>query len=302
MNIAPGGHPFGCLIVIAALAGCSPNEHGTIAARVNGETILADEVDLALQYHGVAGHDPRARQRQLERLVIEELLAQQFLRSTPGSAEVDESVVSSARRAALARRYVMDLVGGIARPRADEITAFYREHPSLFAQRRIYTFRQLDLVAPPTALAEARRRLRAAESVDELVEWLRRTNLRFTSSDIERGSDELSDDLLAQLDRLASGEVGVLEGNRELRIVQLAGVRPAPLDEKSAWPIIEERLWRERRAATVEAEVRRLSRLAAIAIPEDTAPGAIRALVPEQPLAVPRIPAALPPAVQGPDG
>ncbi len=295
--------PAGRLIVVAAIAACSPLDQDKIAARVNGEKILAEEVDLALQYKGVAKHDPTARQRLVEKLVIEELLAQQFLRGTPGSALVEKSAVSTARREILARSYIETLVGGVARPSAEQMSAYYRDNPNMFARRRIFTLRQLDVSAAPSRHAELRRRVGGAESLDALADWLRRENIRFVRTDLERGSDELEGNLVAQLDGLKKAEVGVLDTSSGLRVIQLVRTRPAPIDEKTASPSIEQRLWREMRVAAVEAEVSRLSGMAAISIPEGAPRGAMQALVPDpDPPLARRITGVAPPSVKAPGG
>ncbi|WP_332674897.1 EpsD family peptidyl-prolyl cis-trans isomerase [Aromatoleum sp.] len=270
----------GHLVVVATLAACSPLEQDKVAARVNGEKILAEEVDLALQYKGVATHDPSARQRLIEKLVIEELLAQQFLRGTPGSAVVEKSVVSAARREILARSYIEIVIDGVKRPNADQMSAYYRDNPDMFARRRIFTLRQVDVSAPPARHAELRRRVAAAESLEALTDWLRRENIGFVRTDLEHGSDELDANVLAQLDGLKKGEVGLVDTSAGLRVIQLLRTLAAPIDERAAWPSIEQRLWREMRVAAVEAEVRRLSALAAISIPEGAPRGAMQALVP----------------------
>ena len=303
MKTATWWRPGGRLIIVAAIAACSPVEHDKVVARVNGEKILAQEVDLALQYQGVARHDPSARQRLVEKLVIEELLAQQFLRGTPGSAAVEKSAVSAARREILARSYIEELVSRVPRPKAEQISAFYRDNPDLFARRRVFALRQLDVSALPSRAGELRQRVRSAASLDALAEWLQRENLRFVRTDVERGSDELDRKMVAQLDRLKKGEVGLIDTDAGLRVIQLVRMRPAPLDERTAWPIIEQRLWREMRVAAVEAEVRRLSRMSAISIPEGAPRGAMQALVPDHESTPPRRTTGVPPtSVKAPGG
>jgi EpsD family peptidyl-prolyl cis-trans isomerase len=282
------------LFVVACVAGCSPADQPRVVARVNGEAILAQEVDLALQYRGVAEHDLNARQRLLEKIMIEELLAQQFLRSTPGSASVNESAMIAARRGILARRYIDELVGGIARPRPEQITAFYRENPALFAQRRIFTMRQIDVSVPPSREAELRERVRSAASLDEFAEWLRQENLQFVRTESEHSSDELPRTALKQIDRMSKGNVGVLATDTGLRVIQVLRARSEPLDEKTAWPLIERRLWTEMRATAVEAEVRRLSRIAAISIPGSAPRGPIQALIGDRDAATPPVSSSVP--------
>ncbi|MCK0507736.1 EpsD family peptidyl-prolyl cis-trans isomerase [Aromatoleum anaerobium] len=257
-------------VLAIVLAACSPAPPEDVAARVNGTVISAAELDLTLQHLGVPQHDNEVRRRQLEKLVIEELLAQQFLRSTPGSARVDESAVSAARREILARRYIMDLVNGIPPPQDGEIEAFYQANPAMFAQRRIFALREFEISAPASRETELRQHLRAAHSLAEFADWLRREELPFVITEAERGAEELPPEVAAQLATLKEGEVALLPAPTGLRVIEIVRASASALDENAARPLIERRLWTEKRVAAVDAEVRRLSRMAAISILDGT--------------------------------
>jgi hypothetical protein len=139
--------------------------------------------------------------------------------------------------------------------------------------------------------------VRAAASLDELVRWLRKVDLRFTWSESEHTSDELAPDSLARLREMDDSEVAVLATPDGLRVIQLVGSHPAALDERSAQPLIERRLWARMRAAAVDAEVKRLSELAAISIGDGEASdgnGQLTAVPPEVPAVFSRV------APQGP--
>lgn len=250
-----------------ALGGCSAPDREQIVARVNGAPILADEIDLALRQQGAAD-DGVARRRLVEKIVVEELLAQQFLRSTPGSADVESSAVTAARREMLARRYIADLIAGVPAPTAAEVSAFYQANPALFAHRQAFRLRQLDISVPPGREAELRERIAAAASVEALAQWLRQQGLAFTSTEAERTSDELPNETTARLAAMKDGEVALVPSAVGLRVIQLLKARSAALGEEAAQPLIRQRLWMEKRTAAVDTEVRRLTELAAISIGE----------------------------------
>ena len=257
-------------VLAIVLAACYPAPPEDVAARVNGTVIPAAELDLTLQRLGVAQHDHEVRRRQLEKLVIEELLAQQFLRSTPGSARVDEFAVSAARREILARRYITDLVNRIPPPQDAEIEAFYRANPAMFGQRRIFALREFEISAPSSRETELRQHLRAAHSLEEFADWLHREELPFVITEAERGAEELPPEVAAQLATLKEGEVALLSAPTGLRVIEIVRASASALDENAARPLIEHRLWTEKRVAAVDAEVRRLSRMAAISILDGT--------------------------------
>lgn len=260
-----------------ALAACTPADQDKVVARVNGTAIVAREVDLAQQREAAAGAplpDSRGARRHLvHALIVEELMAQQFRRTVPGSAEVDRSAINAARRDVLARHFVATLAARTPPPSCEEIQSYYQGNPLLFAQRRLFELRRLDVALPPAREAELRGRLAAASSLDELMAWLRRADLRFVMSQGETGSDEIPAALRTRLEDMEAGQVAVLPMGQGVQIIQLVGSRDAPLDEDSAWPLIARRLWLERQTAALEAEIRKLSRMAAISLPgEDGTP------------------------------
>ena len=269
-----------CLALL--LTSCAPAEEDQVVARVNGAAIVAREVDLALQREGSAAPRPEeadgSRRHLLHSLIIEELMAQQFRRTVPGSAEIDKSAINAARRDVLARHFVATLAAGTPPPDCDEVRAYYRDNPRLFAQRRLFELRQLEVALPPAREAELRARLAAAASLDDVLAWLRTAELRFVMSQTERASDELSSELRARLLDMTAGQVAILPAPQGMHIVQLVGSRPAPLEEDQARPLIARRLWMDRQAQALEAEIRKLSRMAAISLPGEGSP-AIRAPV-----------------------
>jgi EpsD family peptidyl-prolyl cis-trans isomerase len=259
--------------MLALLTGCAPPEQERVVARVNGMPIVAQEIDLALEHRGppsgVSGNGRSTRRHLLEKLVMEELLAQQFRRTTPGSAAVDKTVVNATRRDVLAQRFIAGVVDKVAPPTVAEIRSYYRDNPFMFAQRQVFELRQLDISAPGAQERELRTRLAAAASLDELVEWLRSKNLRFVVSLAERGSDEIALELGSRLRQMRRGQVALLPSQAGFRIIELVGSRTSPVDEATAWPMIERRLLVERQAAAVDAEILALSRRAAITFAED---------------------------------
>lgn len=278
---------YGCCVCLLALAaGCSRPDPDRVVARVNGTAIVARDIDLAMDRQGATAGSPgegRAARRQLlERLVVEELLAQQFLRSTPGSAKVDQSVVDAARRDVLARRFIAGLTNQVKPPSAADIRAYYRNHPAQFAQRQVFELRQMDIPAPGARELELRQRLAAASSLDELAEWLRSQSLRFVVSLAERGTDEMSPALAERLGQMQAGQVALLPAQGGLRIIELVGTRASPVDEATAWPAIQRQLLVERQMAAVEAEIQKLSQRAAISFADDGSgePGATLAANP----------------------
>lgn len=253
---------------VALLGGCSLSP-GEQAARVNGVKITQEEVELVREHTEEPADEVPARRRLLDGLIVKELLAQQFLRTARGSAAVSEQAVSVARRELLAQRYIAELVAAVPPPSAEQMRAFYHEHPHMFAERRAFSVRTLDIVLPAAREPELRERVRAAASLEALVAWVRREELGFAWSETLHRSDALSAESLAQLGAMRVNEVTVLPVPQGVRVIQLVGSRPDALDEEAAAPQIRELLWAQLRTGAINAEVERLARLAAISITDE---------------------------------
>lgn len=271
-RLALASRCLGLLLLVGA-AGCSPVGDPEVVARVNGNPILASDLDRALRHAPpTADAVGSARRLALESLVIEELFAQQYLRAVPGSAAVDRAVVTAARRDALAQRFVAGLMKDVPRPTADEIRAAFYASPSLYARRQVFELRQVDIQAPPERGDEIRRQIASQPDVEALLEWLRAENLRFAMNLAEVGTEDLPPPLAKRLPSLRPGQVAVLPAPNGLLLLQLVGSRAAPLDLVTAWPSIEARLWAERQKAAVSEEFARLSKLAMIRYEPEAAP------------------------------
>ncbi|MBL8446415.1 MAG: EpsD family peptidyl-prolyl cis-trans isomerase [Zoogloeaceae bacterium] len=269
------------LMLLVGAAGCSPVGDTEVLARVNGTPILASEVDRALRVtRPPAGDDAgTARRQAVESLVVEELFAQQYLRAVPGSAHVDREAVKAARRDALAQRFIARLMEDVPRPTAEDIRSHYRAHPNLYARRQIFELRQVDIQAPAERAGAIRGQIASQPDVEALLAWLRAENLRFAMNLAELAAEDLPPPLATRLPSLRPGQVAVLPSPGGLLLIQLVGVRSAPLDITTAWPQVEAHLWAERQKAAVAAEFARLSKLAMISYTPQAppAPGGPRA-------------------------
>jgi EpsD family peptidyl-prolyl cis-trans isomerase len=252
----------------------SPPQHdpAQLAARVNAEEITADQIAAILRSHARRTDTTDGARLVLEQLIDRELLVQ---RARQLDLDHDPKVlqaIESARKDILARAYVDTLMKGVACPEAAAISRFYLAHPSLFAQRRIFTLRELGIafasVADLAGFSEEVGQLFAAADEQHTLEHLKRLAHRHDAAVSEslgiKSAEELPMDVLHKFASLQAGDVGYLWTEGGLVAYQIVSVLDAPLSELQARPLIRNILVSSKRDGLTGEELERLRGLAHI--------------------------------------
>ena len=182
-----------------------------MAARVNADPITRQELEQA-----------RGRGESIERLIEQRLARQHAIEQGLDRAPQIVQAIESARSEILARAYRQLVAESQPRPTREEIARFYREHPELFSDRRVFTLEEREG--------------------------------SFTVNRFTRPAEELPLELLPRLHAMAAGELIVHEG----QTLRLVAARLAPLDEAAAAPLIEKFLLARRSSEALAAEMKRL--------------------------------------------
>ena len=182
-----------------------------MAARVNADPITRQELEQA-----------RGRGETIDRLIEQRLARQHAIEQGLDRAPQIVQAIESARSEILARAYRQLVAESQPRPTREEIARFYREHPELFSDRRVFTLEEREG--------------------------------SFTVNRFTRPAEELPLELLPRLHAMAAGELIVHEG----QTLRLVAARLAPLDEAAAAPLIEKFLLARRSSEALAAEMRRL--------------------------------------------
>ncbi len=247
------------LLLAAVGASCSRDEpRARIAARVNGEDISIDRLrqTLARANLSMAGRSPGPALL-MEREIDRELLAQKARRIHLNRDRGVAAAIDSATTDILAQAYVERALGW---PRDDvrRRSAYYREHPALFAERRVFHVFELTAIAPDRRLADIRRRAARARGLHELAAWLKAEGLAYAAGGAAKATEELEPELHDMLSSMKDGQIAVLPAPAGAAIFQLLRSESAPLSEADAAPTIEALLRAQHRAEVAERELRQL--------------------------------------------
>src|SRR6266850_1361666 len=160
-------------------------------------------------------------------LTLQELDA--ILARTPGV----QQAVESARSDILARAYLQQVAQAQPRPNADEVRKYYAEHPELFAQRRVFSLEEIEVMREAARQAGFSAALRdnAAQgaSMEQIADWLRARDVQHAVTRGVRAAEQIPLDLLPRLQAMKEGEVQVIDtgGGDALLVVRVLAAKPA---------------------------------------------------------------------------
>jgi len=272
------------LLVVAALgstmlAACGDKKDkpaSQTAAKVNREEITVHQINAVLQQQRGLRPDQtdEASRRALERLIDQELAVQ---KAAEIKVDRDTRVVlaiEAARRDIIARAYIDKIGEGATAPTPGEVKAYYDDNPALFRERRVYQLQELAIEAPAAQVDELQRRLAAARTINDFVEYLKSNNIKFAASQAVRSAEQLPLSALPALAKLKDGQALLTATPTGAQVVVVAGSRLQPIDEERAGKAIEQFLLNERKRALVADDLKALRSAARIAYVGKFAPSA----------------------------
>ncbi|MBL8472203.1 MAG: EpsD family peptidyl-prolyl cis-trans isomerase [Rhodocyclaceae bacterium] len=221
------------------------------AARVDGKAIGLDQVEL-LAANLPTGDADAVRRVALERLLGEEVLRHEAERRGLADDPKVRARLVAAERQVLASAYLDQVAAATPKPTATEIHYYYAQHPELFAERRIYALREIDVEGGDQVAQAVQDKTAKAKSVAELLEWLRTVRVPFSVKDTTLAAEFLPLGWVGALHALKDGQVALVRGERGVVLLGIAGSRSEPISEEAATPRIEQFLLQQRRAEAMQ--------------------------------------------------
>ena len=167
--------------------------------------------------------------------------------------------LETAKTEVLARAYLDELARAQPEPSVPDVRRYYSAHPELFAERRVFTLEQIEVLRTSGIAAALRERAASpGASLEEIAHWLRAREVPHSVTRGARAADRIPIELLPRLQAMREGELAVLESADALLVIRLVAQRQAPLDEAAATPLIEEFLRQRNWEHALGAELARL--------------------------------------------
>lgn len=277
------------ITVVAALSSCGKADvkktSSQIAAKVNGDEISVHQINnvIARGSDIPAGPTMQASAQALERIINQELLVQRAVKARLDRDPQVMQAIEVEKRRILAQAYLDRAVSAASAgtESSEEIKKFYREHPALFEQRRVYRFHDLRVVAPQEKLDALKAAVTGAKTLDDVRQWLKSQKLPFHVAIASRPAEQIPMSILSWLSETRNGQIAVFPSPGGASVIELLQSEEAPVSEQQAAPIIERYLLNRKRLEVARAEVRKLREQAKIEYVGEFK--AARPAVPEQP-------------------
>ena len=257
---------FSALALAACGEGGSEKTASQVAAKVNGQEISIHQVNFVLQRTpGVPPEKAEELKREiLNGLVDQELAIQQALEAKLDRDPRIMQTLEAARREILAQAYIERAVAERSKPSAEEVRAYYREHPELFSNRRIYRLQEIGFTAPPQTIAQLREQLTRTKGGDELVAALKARGIKLTGGVSTRPAEKIPLDILPRLMEMKAGQSALFDSGDKASIITVLDSTAQPLTEEAARPIIEQFLGRRQASDLARETLQQLRAKASI--------------------------------------
>ena len=248
------------VVMLAACGGKGDAPASAVVVKVNKAEVTQAQVDQLLQQQRNLRPDQQdAAGRQVVERLVEQLLVLQKAEET--KLDRDPRVmqmIEGARREVLIRAYLERVSEAALKPSAEDVKKYYDEKPMLFRERRVFNLQEIAIEARPEQLLELRDKLAAASNIEQFVEYLKASGLRFTGNQAVRAAEQLPFNALEAISRMKDGQAMLVPGPTGAQVLVLAGSRLQPATEEQARPAIEQYLLGERKRKLVEDAMKEL--------------------------------------------
>lgn len=265
-----------CLILIGSLnllTSCGKKGEATtnktdtqVVAKVNGDEITIHQVNFQLARMGQLNEAQGkiAAKQVLASLVEMQLLKQQAIETKLDQDPTVLQAMESSKDQLLAQAYLEKLMSKTPKASAAEIDTFYKAHPELFANRRVFRLQELVISLSPDKFAETEASLKSIKGINEIATWLKDKNYPFTANSNVRLAEQMPMELLTKLQALKDGEMIIVPTATTLNIVHIAASQSAPITREKATPVIEQYFFNQNKTKLAKEEMVALNEKAKI--------------------------------------
>jgi EpsD family peptidyl-prolyl cis-trans isomerase len=257
--------------LVLAMSGClvccnkaQPDDRHHVAdpvlAIVGGDEIKLSAVNAELNTLdvGEAGSASEQHQRQtLEALIDRDILARDAMRH---GVDRDPAVVDAiAREKAkiLVKAYLQELIDATPKPMQQEIDHYYKDHPFLYAERKLFKYDELN-IQDTVARQQVRTMSDAGNSMRQILFWLDERNVPYELKQHVVTSDKLPSGIAEMTGNLANGKPFIVKIEDDFHIWTMTELSLQPLDEDSVTQLIEHALINQKARNELAANVAKL--------------------------------------------
>lgn len=254
------------LLAVTTVAGCGGKDKPDakaktqVAAKVNGSEITVHQINFAMQR---LGPQNEAQAKEASKQVLRALVEQEMLYQKALEAKLDRDpqvvqALEFARRQYLAQAYLARQVKPV-KPGEEGIKAYYKQHPELFEQRRVFRTQELLATTNAEQQAELQKEFeKGVKSLADIAQWLKAHNIPFKAANSVRAPEQMPPDFMSRIARLKDGQIGLLMTPGGSLVIHMLGSQVQPVTEAQAKPAIEQFLTNQKNSELASAEMKKV--------------------------------------------
>lgn len=254
------------LLLSLGLSACGSKDESPqatqVAAKVGSNEISVHQINQLLSRTPINGASKdvvqAASREALERLIDQQLAVDQATENKLHRSPDVVAQLESARRDVLARAYLQQLTGAVAKPTPEEVKQYYIANPALFAERRVFNLQEIRVPKATEVMGDLRRMAEQARPIDEVAGLLRTRGVQFGGGSATRTAEQIPLELLPRLHALKDGQSTVVPSGDGVTFLRVASSQQVPVSEAQATPGIEQFLGNRRSTEAVKNEIKRL--------------------------------------------
>ncbi|HWT72339.1 MAG TPA: EpsD family peptidyl-prolyl cis-trans isomerase [Oxalicibacterium sp.] len=250
------------LMVVLALSACGNKQKAASQSivRINDDEITVHQLNAELE----RVNSPAVSKKD----VLDGLIARQLLIDQAEKKKIDRDprvmqAIERAKEQILAQAYLQTKMNNLQKPSENDIRDFYEKNPQLFAQRKQFDTRELNIDTRDLS-PELVAKMNSAHSLDEVQSWLQAHQVKFTPVDATRSTAELPAEVTKAIAKMAPGSLFTVKQGDKSQLIELQEIRNVPLTLDVARPKIVEFLMLQKSKEAADAEISRLRAAAKI--------------------------------------
>ena len=307
LNLKPLSLAVAAMLLATAITACSKDDKKAatqVAAKVNAQEISVHQINYVLSKSGANASTPEQtaalRKAALDRLVDQQVAVDEALEKKLDRQPDVVMALDLARREVLARALLEQVAAGTTKPGEEEIKKYHREHPALFAERRVFSVQELVVPAAAGVTAQLKEMAAAGKTAEEVAAWLKTRNIQFGGGAAQRTAEQIPLEILPRIHALKDGQSTIIETAQAVTMIRVVASQSQPLTEAQALPRVQQFLTNQRNSEAAAAEMKRLKEKAKISYVGDFAADAGKAAAPAGAAPAANAPAGTAPAVAAP--
>lgn len=253
---------------LALLGGCAEKTAdkpapSQVLARVNDTEITVHQLNYLARSQPGGKVDEATRQKLLEQLVDQEVLVQQAVAQKLDREPNVLQALEAARRQILAQAAAEKVLAVNTTPTAAAMDQFYREHPALFAERKIFGFEAFQ-VSADAVNDTVRGKLDKIKSVAEMQAVMQEAGIRYQQRSVRLAAEQLPMPLLERMADIKPGDVLAVPEDKQLVLMLLRDSEAVPVTRQDADAQIKQYLQRQELERTAQNKLVALRKAANI--------------------------------------